>query len=165
MNNTNRLNSDQDLDSFSLKNFLILSLGYWKWYLLSIIFFVGLGILYVYTRQPVYERSEEILVKDQETASGVQEVNNSFSQMGLFANSTKVYNELIAFTSPAVMSEVVQRLNLPMNYTRRDGLKRQTLYGDNLPYNVEFPDLPDWETEDHERQSRREGGRRGQGKG
>ena len=97
VNNTNRLvDTDQDFDSFSFKKFLILSLGYWKWYLLSIIFFVGVGIFYTYTRQPVFERSEEILVKDQESGSGVNEVNNSFSQLGLFANSTKVYNELIA---------------------------------------------------------------------
>lgn len=146
MNNTSRLtSSDQDYESFSLKNFLILSLGYWKWYLLSIVFFVGVGIFYVYTRQPVYERSEEILVKDQDSGGGVNEVNNSFSQLGLFSNSTKVYNELIAFTSPAVMFEVVQRLNLTMNYDRVDGLRRQTLYGTNLPVNIEFPDLPDQE--------------------
>lgn len=143
MNSNNRLSDDQELDSFSLKKFLILSLGYWKWYLLSIIFFVGVGIFYIYTRQPVFERSEEILVKDQESGGGVQEVNNTFSQLGLFSNPTKVYNELIAFTSPAVMFEVVQRLNLTMNYDRRDGLRRQTLYGTNQPVNIEFPDLSD----------------------
>ena len=144
MNNTNNLtSSDQEVESLSLKNFFILCLGYWKWFLLSIIFFVGVGIFYVYTRQPVFERSEEILVKDQETAGGVQEVNNSFSQMGLFSNSTKVYNELIAFTSPAVMFEVVRRLNLTLNCDRRDGLRRQTLYGTSLPVNIEFPDLSD----------------------
>ena len=142
MSNNNRLvSADQETESFSLKNFLLLSLGYWKWFLLSIILFTGMGLFYIYTRQPIYERSEEILVKDQESGTGVNEVNNSFSQMGLFANSTKVYNELIAFTSPAVMYEVVQRLNLTMNYDRVDGLKRQTLYGTNLPVNIEFPDL------------------------
>lgn len=146
MSNPNRLTpDDQEYESFSFKNFLLLSLGYWKWFLISVVFFVGVGILYVYTRQPVYERSEEILVKDQDSGGGVQELNNSFSQMGLFSNNTKVYNELIAFTSPAVMFEVVERLNLTLNITRRDGLRRQTLYGTNQPFNIEFPGLSDWD--------------------
>lgn len=138
----NKINSEPEYESFSLKNFVLLCLGYWKWFLLSIVLAVGMGLLYIYRSQPLYERSEEILVKDQENGSGVGEMSNSFSQLGLFANQTKVYNELIAFTSPAVIREVVKRLDLTMNYDLRKGLKRQTLYGTNLPVIVDFPDLP-----------------------
>lgn len=141
--NNSRLASEEEFDSFSFKNFLILCLGYWKWFLVSLVFFVGVGIFFIYTRQPVYQRSEEILVKDQEAGASISDGSNPFSQMGLFSNSTKVYNELIAFTSPAVMFEVVQRLDLTLNLTRRDGLKRQTLYGTNAPVLIEFPDLSD----------------------
>lgn len=138
----NRLaNPDQDIESFSMKNFLLLCLGYWKWFLLSIVVFGGISLFYLARKQPVYERSEEILVKDKEKSSGVGEVTNSFSDLGLFANQTKVYNELISFTSPAVMMEVVDRLHLAMNYTHRDGLKSYTLYGTNQPVVVEFPEL------------------------
>lgn len=135
------INPEQDYDTFSMKQFLLLCLGYWKWFLLSIVLFVTLGFFYVYTRQPVYERAEEILIQDKESGAGVGDVSNSFSQLGLFANNTSVYNELIAFTSPAVMFDVVKRLDLTMNYTQREGLKRKTLYGTNLPILFEFPDL------------------------
>lgn len=146
MNDNSRMMATQDTDSFSLKSFLLLCLRYWKWFFLSLVIWVGIGLFYIYTRQPVYERMEEILVKDQESGGGIADVSNSFSQLGLFANSTKVYNELISFTSPAVMYEVVKRLNLTMNLDRRDGLRRETLYGTNQPFNVEFPGLPDDET-------------------
>ena len=144
--NNERLNSEQDFESFSLKNFLSLCLANWKWFLISIIFFGGVGIFYLIRKQPVYSRSEEILIKNEDSGGGIGEVSNAFSSLGLFSSSPNVYNELIALTSPAVMFEVVDRLNLTMNYNLRVGLKSYTLYGKNLPYNVEFPDLPDSET-------------------
>ena len=144
--NNDRLNSDQDFESFSLKNFLQLCLANWKWFLISIVFFGGVGIFYLIRKQPVYSRSEEILIKNEDSGGGIGEVSNAFSSLGLFSSSPNVYNELIALTSPAVMFEVVDRLNLTMNYNLRDGLKSYTLYGKNLPYHVEFPDLSESET-------------------
>lgn len=144
--NNDRLSSEQAVESFSMKNFLSLCLANWKWFVISIIFFGAVGVLYLIRKQPVYSRSEEILIKDQDSGGGVADVTNAFSSLGLFSSSPNVYNELIALTSPAVMYEVVDRLNLTMNYNLRDGLKSHTLYGKNLPYNVIFPGLPDSET-------------------
>lgn len=141
MINNSRQDNDQDVETFSLKNYLLLCLGFWKWFLISIVVFVGIGLFYAYTRQPVYERSEEILIKDNEGGGGIADVAGAFSSLGLFSSSTKVYNELISFTSPAVMFEVVDRLNLTMNYEKRMGLRQQTLYGTTLPVDIQFPDL------------------------
>lgn len=141
MNTDSRINAEQDIETFSMRNFFLLCLGYWKWFLISIIVFVGMGLFYAYTRQPVYERSEEILVKDQEGGGGIGDIASAFSGLSLFSSNTSVYNELISFTSPAVMFEVVDRLNLTMNYEMRKGMRRQTLYGTSLPVNMEFPEL------------------------
>lgn len=141
--NNDRLNTEEDVESFSLKNFLLLCIGYWKWFLVSIVVFVGIGLFYVYTRQPVYERSEEILVKDQDSGGGIGDIASSFSGLGLFSSNTKVYNELIAFTSPAVISEVVTRLDLTMNYNERKKMKRISLYGTSMPLDFSFPDMPE----------------------
>lgn len=145
MSTHNTYSQEEEFESFSIKNFLLLCLGYWKWFLASIVVFVGMGLFYVYTRQPVYERSEQIIVTDQESGGGVGDVSKSFTDLGLFANQTSVYNELIAFTSPAVMQEVVKRLDLTLNLTKRDGLRKKTLYGTNQPFLVEFPDLSETE--------------------
>lgn len=146
MNSIKQPDTEQEIETFSLKEFFLLCLGYWKWFLLSVICFGVLGFLYAYTRQPVYERSEEILIKDQDSGGGIGEIAGAFSGLGLFSSNTKVYNELISFTSPAVMFEVVNRLNLTMNYTLKKGLKRKTLYGTSLPYDIKFLDLTDRES-------------------
>lgn len=141
----NRFDPDEKVETFSLKDFFLLCLGYWKWFLVSTVIFVGLGLFYIYTRQPVYERSEEVLIKDQDAGGGIADIAGAFSGLGLFSSNTKVYNELIAFTSPAVMFEVVDRLDLALNCDERIGIRKQTLYGTSLPVNFNFPDLSEAE--------------------
>lgn len=136
-----RIDTEQDVESFSIKTFLLLCLGYWKWFLASAIVFVGMSLFYLAMKQPQFERSEEILVKDQDSGGGIADISNAFSSLGLFSSNTSVYNELIAFTSPAVMFEVVERLDLTYNLTQRDGLKKITLYGTSQPMIVDFPEL------------------------
>lgn len=133
-------------DEFSLKDFLLLCLSRWKWILLSIIFFGAVGYLYVARKEPVYNRMEEILVKDQESGGGIADVNNAFSQLGLVSSNTNVYNELISLTSPSLMYDVVERLDLTVNYNLKRGLHPNTLYGTNNPIHVEFPDLSNKKT-------------------
>ncbi|MCH5214201.1 MAG: polysaccharide biosynthesis tyrosine autokinase [Muribaculaceae bacterium] len=141
----NKTAVQQEEELFSLKNFFLLCLGYWKWFLLSVFLFGGMGLFYVYKKQPVYLRYEEVLIKDQENGSSMSSVGNSFSQLGLFANNAKVYNEIISFSSPAVMYEVVKNLRLYDNYTQRRGVKNKTLYGSNLPILIDFPDMSEKE--------------------
>lgn len=133
--------AEADEEIFSLKDFLKSCLRQWKWFLASLIFFTGVGIFYIYRKEPVYDRSMDILVKDQNSGGGISEVTNAFSSLGLVSGNTSVYNELIAFKSPAVMMEVVKRLNLTTDYKLKDGIKRKTLYNTSNPYEVKFEDL------------------------
>lgn len=128
-------------EMFSLKDFLKLCLNKWKWFVISLIVLIGLGVLYNVRKEPVYTRSMEVLVKDQDAGGGVAEMANTFSSMSLVSSNTKVYNELISITSPAVMMEVVNRLDLTMNYTQKKLPHKVTLYGETTPFNAVFADL------------------------
>lgn len=141
MSTQEKANIEQEEDLFSFKDFFMLCLGQWKWFIVSIIFFAALGVFYIARKEAVFNRMEEILVKDQQTGGGMGEVTNSFSQLGLFSQSTTVYNELISLTSPSLMYDVVDRLDLQTNYDLKHGLHPNTLYGTNNPIHVEFPDL------------------------
>lgn len=141
MKESNKEDVVKEEDLFSLKDFLLLCLSQWKWFLLSLIFFVGIGIAMIVRTQPVYNRMMEILVKDQEAGGGVGDVTNAFSTLGLVASNTNVNNELISLTSPSLMFDVVARLDLQMNYNLKKGLHPVTLYGTNNPIIVELPDL------------------------
>lgn len=129
------------VENFSFQEFLHTCLSKWKWFLLSLVGFVGLAMLYVMTREPVYERSEQILIKNQESGGGIGDMSSAFSTLGLFSSNSSVNNELISITSPAITYEVVRILNLDMNYVKEGGMHPVTLYGKTLPVNIRLLDI------------------------
>ena len=58
-------------------------------------------------------------------------------------SNTNVWNEIIAFSSPDLMVEVVNRLNLHTEYRKPGFFYDKLLYGTNLPIVVSMPDLAD----------------------
>lgn len=133
---------DDAVENFSIKGFLKLCLDKWVWFLISLVVFVGLGVIYLVKAQPVYERYEDVLIKDQDMGGGgAAGISSAFASMGLIASNTSVNNELITLTSPAIMYEVVTRLDLEMNYLQKKFPRSKTLYGHSLPFTVKFEDL------------------------
>ena len=138
--NKNNINSEEITD-FSLKDFIQTCLRKWMWFLICLVCSVGIALFYIYYQQPVYERSEQILIEDQDGGGGVGAISEAFSSMGFLSSNTSVNNELISLKSPAIMYEVVDTLQLDKNYTTRDGLRPKTLYGSNLPVKVNLLDI------------------------
>lgn len=134
--------SEEKTVDFSIKNFLKLCLDKWIWFLLSLVIFIGLGVAYIIKAQPVYERYTDVLIKDQDMGGGgAASISSAFASMGLVASNTSVNNELITLTSPAIMYEVVNRLDLEMNYLQKKFPRSRTLYGTTLPFIVNFDDV------------------------
>lgn len=132
---------NQDVVKISLRDFMQLCLSNWKWFVVSMVVCLGIAIVYILRQEPEYERSEEILIKDQDAGGGVGDIANAFSSFGLVSSNTSVYNELISLRSPAVMYEVAKRLRLDMNYNQRGSFHPVTLYGKNLPVIVDMADI------------------------
>lgn len=137
-NYPNNKKTKAEVSDFSIKDLLKLCLQKWLWFLICIVLSVGIALFYIYKKQPKYNRYEQILVTNQDSNGGVGEVSNAFSSLGLFSKNTNVYNELITITSPAVMYQVADTLQLDMNYMLRDGLRMKTLYGTNLPFRIDM---------------------------
>ncbi len=135
-------NNSVNVVDFSFQTLLSVCLKKWYWFICSLIVCLGIAIFYIYLQQPVYERSEEILLVDQDSSGGIGDVSSAFSTLGLFSSSSNVNNELISLKSPAIMMEVVKRLSLDMNYSGKVGfMKWENLYGTNQPIIVDFVDL------------------------
>lgn len=130
--------ADDDKRTLKLGPFFKLCIEEWRWFALSMVAFVGIAAFWLLRQQPVYERTEQVLIKDQDQGGSSGDLASAFSSMGLFASKTSVYNEVIALRSPAVMSEVVKRLGLCNSYSQEGRLKWKTLYGHDLPFTVEF---------------------------
>lgn len=124
-------------ESFDIKGFFNSCVSHWRWFAWSVGIFLLIGVAYAYRQQNKYLRSMSVLIKDQ--GDGMPSIGGSMgAAMSFLSPNTNVYNELISFLSPAVMSEVVDRLDLTMNYTLRGFPRNTTLYGTNLPYLVKF---------------------------
>ena len=128
-------------ESFSLGQFFKACSLKWKWFLISVIFFTFLGVAYVAIKESGFKRTMQVLIKDQDGGGGMGDIASSFSKLGLVSTNTNVYNELISLKSPAVMTEVVQRLGLDVNYYQKGFPHGKTLYGTNLPFKIKIPDL------------------------
>lgn len=130
----------EEEEFFSLKDFFMLCVRNWVWFVGAVIIFIGLGAFYIARQEPRYKRTCSVLIQNQEQGASAS-IASAFAQMGLVANNTKVNNELIGLTSPAVMDEVVERLHLNINVAEKGTFHPTTLYGTTNPVTPTFIDL------------------------
>ena len=122
----------------------------WKWFAASACICVAMAILFLLIAVPKYERSASVLVKDENGGGGL--LSSMASNMGMLAGMaglnimSNVENEMQIFSSPFLMQEVVNRLELDIRYEVYDGLMKKELDEETLPVKVTFPKLTDKES-------------------
>ena len=142
INRTNNIQQQRE-DYLRLQDLLAICIGKWKWFVLSLIIFVGLAVVYLLVTPPVYTRTTSLLIKegDQKGVSSLSTVVNAFADMGIFNTNVNVSNELSSIQSPDVILEVIRRLNLDVDYKTDGRFHRETRYGRSLPLKVTFKDI------------------------
>ena len=145
INQKNTKPGQQD-DFLRIQDLLFLCLAKWQWFVLSLVVTVGAATVYLLRTPAVYTRTASVLIKEDSKGKSVSSDLESFSEFGLFQSSTNVNNELITFQSPALMTEVVKRLRLDMNYFVPGKFHRQVAYGLTLPVDVTISDFPENES-------------------
>ena len=144
--NQKNIKPGQQDDFLRIQDLLYLCLARWKWFVLSLVATIGVATVYLLRTPAVYTRTASVLIKEDSKGKSVSSDLESFSEFGLFQSSTNVNNELITFQSPALMTEVVKRLRLDMNYFVPGKFHRQVAYGLTLPVDVTINDLPENES-------------------
>ena len=128
-------------DDLRIQDLFYLCLAKWKWFVLSLAVTLGIAVFYILRTPQVYTRTASVLIKEDSQGKSVSSEMNAFSDLGLFQSGTNVNNELIAFQSPALMTEVVKRLRLDVNYFVPGRFHSQVAYGVTLPVEVMVSDL------------------------
>lgn len=137
----------QNDNSVSMAEFWQTCKRKWKWFVSTILATLLLAILFILMVAPQYERSATILIKDENGAGGL--LSSMASGMGMLAGmagihiSSNVNNEMEIISAPAIMMEVVNRLELDTRYEVREGLMKHELWKETLPIKVTFPKLTD----------------------
>lgn len=143
--NQKNTKAGQTESSIKIQDLLYKCLSKWMWFVLSLAVTLGAAVIYLARTPSVYTRTASVLIKDDSKGKSASDAD-IFSDLGLFQSSTNVNNELIAFQSPALIADVVRRLNLCMNCYMPEKYHRQDVYGPALPVNVLMTDFPEKET-------------------
>ncbi len=135
INPISAVNPVEEEKTFSFKGFLTACLGHWKWFVIAIILCIGFGFFYAMRQEPKYSRTMQLLIQDSQSG-GIADVSNAFRDFGLGGGNANVYNELVSLKSPAVMQEVVKRLNLTSSVYLKKFPHNEVLYGKTSPFDV-----------------------------
>ena len=134
-------------NALTLRELGILYLSKWHWFVISVVVCGGLAYAYLLKTPTVYTRSASILIKEDAKGKSLSsDIATSFSDLGFVQTNTNIQNEMVNFKSPNLMYEVVRSLHLDVNYATDGRFHKEVLYGDKLPFSVEFTDL---ENPDH----------------
>ena len=98
-------------DSIGIMDIVRLCLRNWYWFVISAGVCLAIGMLNILKTTPVYERSSTILVKEQlSRRTSANDLESMISSAGAGGTTSRLVNEVIAFKSPALMTEVISRL-------------------------------------------------------
>ncbi len=126
----------EQTQAISLHDMIDIVTKKWYWFAVSIALFLACGVIYIMKTAPTYQRNATIMVKDSRKGSGSSEMA-AFSELAGFSTRRNVDNELFVLQARRLMLEVVDRLNLTVNYTTRSGLRTVDLYR-RSPIDVTF---------------------------
>ncbi len=115
---------NEDSINFSIHDLIQMVIGNWFWFLLSTVVCLSCALFYIYTAPKVYNRTATILVKDSRKGS-----ETDIAAFGDLLGATarrNVDNEIIVLKSRNLMTEVVRRLNLHVNYSVGTGCAPRT---------------------------------------
>jgi len=133
---------EQQNNSFDIKSFIFLCLGKWYWFAISIFIAFVIGLFIYLSSTPQYERSMQVLIKsDAQGGSGVMGNLDAFGTFGNFGGNVATANEIQAFTSNDLMTQVVNKMHLDVEYEKHGLFHDNVLYAETLPIRVNFIDL------------------------
>jgi len=125
---------DFEKDQFeSVKNLIIRYFRNWPWFIISLLFFIGLGVAFLLNSTPLYQATGSILIKDtRNQGSSV----SMLEELDLFSSSKVIENEIAILTSYTLAESVVKELNLQVAYYAPARFGHKEIFG-SLPVSIE----------------------------
>ncbi len=117
-------------DDLNLKDFITLFTKNWKWFALSAFLFVSMGVMYLLIKNPVYYVDASILLRedDKKSASSAMSMLSGLGDLGSMMGSKNVDNEVGVLNTRMILKSAIQKLNLNVICTTKEGLKTVDMY-------------------------------------
>lgn len=132
--------------SLRISDVLLILVSNWYWILLCVLLGYGIANYYLRKTSPIYSRKASILLKDMNKNNILGGSAYGYSDASLLIQSVDLTNEIFTIKSPVVMTEVVRRLNLQMQYEVKGAFRNSVLYGSNLPIEVKMLETKEQES-------------------
>ena len=132
--------------SLRISDIILILFSNWYWILLCVIIGYGVANLYLRKVNPVYTRKASILLKDMNKSNVLGTAAYGYSDASLLIQSVDLTNEIFTIKSPVVMTEVIRRLNLQMQYEIEGTFRNAVLYGSNLPIDMKMLEAKEQES-------------------
>ena len=117
-------------EGFDFKYLVAKVAGNWKWFVLSLVLCVGLGVLYILYGIPTFTISARVLVNGANSSkinSGVTETN-MLSDLALFSQQNDVNNEIQELYSRTLVEKAIKDLQLNVSYWALAGVRFAEVY-------------------------------------
>ena len=132
--------------SLRISDILLILFSNWYWILLCVILGYGVANIYLRKTRPTYTRKASILLKDMNKSNVLGTAAYGYSDASLLIQSVDLTNEIFTIKSPVVMTEVIRRLNLQMQYEIEGTFRNAVLYGSNLPIDMKMLEAKEQES-------------------
>lgn len=103
-------------------------LRYWKWFILSIILFLIIGVAVVLVTQKQYKSSLSILLNEDKGSGKSSSGDLDLEALGVLSTTNNIENEIAILSSPDLMRSVVDSLNLQVTYYVTKRFRKTELY-------------------------------------
>ncbi len=130
-------NNQGEEEFLSLAEIWALIWNHKKWYVVSVVICVFFAAFYIYRTSPTYSRTAKVIIDDSNENSTLRDLASFTGGMSRYRTSgmSNVYNEIEAFSSPDIMSTVIQKLGLETSYREKQFLRSRELF-QNSPVTV-----------------------------
>ncbi|GGE91634.1 capsular exopolysaccharide family [Chishuiella changwenlii] len=129
--------SEEIEENINIRQLIEQYLYYWKWFVLGLILAITIAIIYVKTVEKQYKVSSKILLNDKD-AGGKGDIASMMDQALLGGSSlnAEVGDQIDILKSKRLITKVVQKNNLNIEYFDSKGIVKKQLYETNSPVKI-----------------------------
>lgn len=134
--------------AFDLEDLWSLFLSHWHWFVGCVIVSLCVAVLYVLHTTPVFTRSTQLLIREDDNSANGGSMLQEFQNLGLIGGNTNIKNEILTLSAPVLMEETVGRLHLDLQLQTTEGLRVRPFYNDaplKLIFSTPFSDEQNFE--------------------
>lgn len=115
-------------------------LKHWWWFVLSVLVMSSLAFLFMKKSKPIYVRSASLMVLTSRNNDNFKYSDLKIRGLGVETSKTYLPNEIEMLRSPVLMKQVIEKLNLDVEYRTPGKYFNQLVYGKEVPVSVSFAD-------------------------